>query len=131
MKTRELIRVSTAEAGNFTANVSDYDHILIHVLATDNPNATLKVRGGVCMESPQFDEAVTKDNLHAGVAIVDLTTGGVVTGDTGIEIEEDMSAMYEVNTNHMTWLDVAVEDVTSGEVTVVLVAKQSAQHGKN
>lgn len=129
MSTRESIvlnGVTESGIGN-PILVADYDHVIIHLDLEDSPTATVKVKGSVSRDLPDFSAAQANDNRYDFIQVKDLEDGSSIDGDTGVAVAGSADhRVLEVNTNHITWLTLDVTAYTAGTIYGRLVGKNEA-----
>jgi len=114
-----------------TMLVKDFKHIIVAVTATLNSSLTFKFQGSLGTsatsgDAPVFSDAQAVANHWDYVAAYDLQTPGtVITGDTGVAINNDTVAnnthLYLVNVDGLTWFNMSVTSFTDGALTAFAV----------
>jgi hypothetical protein len=97
--------------------VADYEHIVL-AMHSNSGTLTLKVKGAITNEAPNFFLAQSGSNIWDVVSIKDLEDGASVDGDTGIAFTGTDVRQFEVNTNGLNYLTIDITAFTSGKIGV-------------
>ena len=87
---------------------------------------TVKIQGSVQTEVPDFSAAQTKSNQWEYIQIIDLEDGASIDGDTGVSVSgADDHRLFEINTNHLRWVNAIISSYTEGELTLQIKLKDN------
>lgn len=111
-------------------SVSNFRHLSLQLSAPLNASFTVKFQASCSESMPDFSAARTSANHWDYIASYDLQDpSSVITGDTGITINNDTAAnntrQYIVNTDAIRWLCAEVTAYTDGSVTLVGLASDN------
>lgn len=111
----------TANANSAALNVKDFRHIIIQV-STTNFSGALRV-GGSINDSADYGAVSSLDNPYGLIQMKDLKDNSGKNGDIGVEFTSSTAVnIYEVNSNVLSNIGLIISSVTSGSITVDLVA---------
>jgi len=112
------------------ALVEDFRHAVLSVVSAGTATFTYKVVGSLGRlradasthtDAPNFGATQSATNPWDYVEIVNLETGDVIDGATGIAVAgTDINKNYEVNINGLKWLSLIPTAFTQGNITVKL-----------
>lgn len=109
--------------------VQDFRTVVFNVITSGTATTTLRVAGSLGKalsdttdghgDTPNFGATVSKTNPYTFLQIVDLATGTLFAGATGIVVAgSDVAATYEVNTNTFKYLSIFPVTWSQGVITV-------------
>ena len=117
MSAQTAIGVSTA------VNVENYKTVNLTVSGAASPTGTLKFAVSDSELVPNFASASSPTNPWVYAAVVDVQSGSVIAGNTGVAFAGTASTnMYTVNVDGMRWVSSEVTAYTAGNYTVLMRA---------
>jgi len=117
-----FVDITDAGTGTHTASlkgrtkfVDGFRHLELHLDTSGTATMTIKVQGSFQESMPNFNAAQSITNRWDYIEIKDLQDGSAIDGDTGISpAGADDHRVFEVNTNGLRWMNVAVTSWTQG-----------------
>lgn len=104
-------------------NVENYKTVNLTVTGATLPTGTVKVAVSDAETVPDFSAAATATNPWSYVALVDLQSGSVLAGNTGVAFAGTAATnMYSLNSNGMRWICPNVTAYTAGNYTILMRA---------
>lgn len=131
--TRQEIVLSEATANKVSRviDVRDHRNIIISLIATNTPTATVKIIG-TCENDVKSDasgigtlstdgitvKASDKDLIWDYMRLVDLNGGSDITGSTGVAYTGTAGKkLLEVNTNTLAYIAIEITGYSAGKIT--------------
>ena len=103
--------------------IGDAEHSVIHLTFSGTPTMTVKVQGGITLDSPDFNAAQSTTNKWDYIDVIDVEDGASIDGDTGFACTGAAdNRILEANVNGLSWITVAITAFTAGKVGVTLTA---------
>lgn len=99
-------------------NVSDVRHIIVYIVGDGTAASTVKAKGSIADEKPDFSAAQSRSNKWDYVQMKDLSDGSTVNGSTGVVFAADGIRQLEINVNGLSWLDFDITAISGGAVSV-------------
>lgn len=105
--------------------VKGRQHLILDLGATgiSGESCVVKVQASSQEDKPTFSSASTPTNSWDHIEVIDLESGDPIDGTTGITVNADGTARYELQSNGATWVNIVISS-TSG--TFNLFAKVDA-----
>lgn len=128
--TRQVIPTAIMTAKTTTGNGATFDcgsfkQVIIQVATASSANMTIKINGSLGTSdgsAPTFSSAASATNPHTTISFVNLTSGSVVAGGTGIAFTgTDGVVLMQVNTPGLRYLTCEITAVSAGSATVTAV----------
>jgi len=113
-----------AATGSSTVfNTENYQTVNLTLSGAGTPTGTVKFFISDQELAPDATAAASPTNQWAYVGAVDLQSGTVIAGNTGVAFAgSNATNMYAVNSNGMRWTGAVVTAYTAGNYTVLLRA---------
>ena len=122
-----ILNEQDATGVGLSFNCRDFKHIMVAVSGAANSTLTFKFQGSIgtsasSPDAPAFASAQSITNHWDYVAAYDLQSpGSVITGDTGVSLNNDTVAnntrLYVINTDGLSWFNIEVTSWTDGSVS--------------
>jgi hypothetical protein len=107
----------TAVLKGRTRLVEGFRHIELHMDTAGTATMTSKIQGSQQETMPDFNAAQSGTNRWDYIEIKDLNDHTTATGDTGVaQVGADDHRVFEVNTNALRWINVAITSWTQGTI---------------
>lgn len=105
-----------ANGTSAVANVSarDFQNIAISMIGTGGSSFSVRVKGSLQQEPPDFTSPATIDNQWSYIQLKDDIADGYLEGNEGVIFDEDDTVSLELNTSVLTWVAVEVFNYVSG-----------------
>lgn len=113
----------TADVAQVSAR--DFQNIAISMVGTDTAVFSVRVKGSLQQEPPDFTTASTIGNQWSYIQLKDDIADGYLNGDEGVVFDADDTVSLELNTSVLTWVTVEVFNYTSGTLTAQFVFKNN------
>lgn len=98
-----------------TKFVLGFRHLELHLDTAGTSTMTAKVQGSNQETMPDFNAAQSATNRWDYIEIKDLQDGAAIDGDTGVaQAGADDHRVFEINTNALRWVSVAITSWTQG-----------------
>lgn len=105
----------TAVLKGRTKFVLGFRHLELHLDTSGTATMTAKVQGSMQETMPDFNAAQSPTNRWDYIEIKDLQDGAAIDGDTGVaQAGADDHRVFEINTNALRWVNVAITSWTQG-----------------
>ena len=118
--------IMNAQAGpgvSTAVNVENYKTVNLTVSGAATPTGTLKFAVSDSELAPNFALAASPTNPWVYAAVVDVQSGSVIAGNTGVSFAGTAATnMYSVNVDGMRWVSAEVTAYTLGNYTVLMRA---------
>lgn len=99
--------------------VEDFRHAIISFDTANSASVVTKFQGSIQDSAPDFSAAQSITNRWDYIQIKDLEDASAVDGDTGITLSgSDDHRAFELNVNHLKWVNVILSTWVAGDVTV-------------
>lgn len=103
--------------------VENYKTVNLTVTGTGTPTGTIKIAISDAETKPDFSAAASATNPWVYAAIVDVQSGSVIAGNTGIAYTGTAGTnMYSINVDGMRWVCPNVTAYTAGTYDVLMRA---------
>ena len=103
--------------------VENYKTVNLTVSGATLPTGTIKFAVSDSETAPNFAAAATPTNPWVYAAVVDVQSGSVIAGNTGIGFTGTAGTnMYTVNVDGMRWVSAEVTAYTAGNYTILMRA---------
>ncbi len=87
---------------------------------------TVKFQGSVSSTTPDFSASQSVSNQWEYIQVIDLEDGSSIDGDTGVAVSgADDYRLFEMNINHLTWVNAIISGYTEGELTLDVKLKDN------
>jgi len=121
--TKTLMSAQAATGVGTYELVENYKTVNLTVSGASTPTGTIKIAISDSETAPDFSAAATAANPWVYAAIVDVQSGSVIAGNTGVAFTGTAGTnMYSVNVDGMRWVCPNVTAYTAGNYTVLMRA---------
>jgi len=104
-------------------NVENYKTVNLTVSGASTPTATIKFAVSDADTVPDFSSAASPTNPWVYAAIVDVQSGSVIAGNTGISFAGSAATnMYSLNVDGVRWVCPNVTSYSAGNYTILMRA---------
>lgn len=115
---KTILSAKAANGIGTTIDVRDWQNATIRVLP-NSATLTVQCQGSASDTAPTFSSASSPTNEWDYISMFGLSNGAIVDGATGISYSGSSTpALYNLNTEGLTWLNFVVSGYGSGSVTV-------------
>ena len=113
-----------AATGVSTAvNVENYKTVNLTLTGASTPTGTVKFAVSDSDLAPNFNSAASAANPWVYAAVVDVQSGSVIAGNTGVAFAgTGATNMYTINVDGMRWVCANVTAYTAGAYTILMRA---------
>lgn len=121
--TQTIMSAQAATGVGTAVNVENYKTVNLTVSGAANPTGTIKIAISDSELVPNFATAASPTNPWVYAAVVDVQSGSVITGNTGVAFTGTAGTnMYTVNVDGMRWVCSNVTAYTAGDYTILMRA---------
>lgn len=121
--TKTLMNAQAATGIGSYENVENYKTVNLTLTGASTPTGTVKFAISDAETVPDFSSAASATNPWVYAAIVDVQSGSVIAGNTGVAFAgSGATNMYTINADGMRWICPNVTSYSAGNYTVLMRA---------
>lgn len=121
--TQTIMNAQVATGVGTAVNVENYKTVNLTLTGASTPTGTIKFAVSDAETVPDFNAAASAANPWVYAAIVDVQSGSVIAGNTGVAFAgTGATNMYSVNIDGMRWVCPNITAYTAGNYTVLMRA---------
>lgn len=121
LDTRTILDAVGANGAGNGQLVAGLRHLCLALHTSGTTTATIKVQGSIAQAEPDWASSPSPTNSWDYIQLKGLEDAASFNGDEGIALSAaDIDALYELNINHLRWVNVIVSGWTQGAITALL-----------
>ena len=121
--TQTIMSAQAATGVSTAVNVENYKTVNLTLTGAATPTGTVKFAVSDSELVPDFNAAASATNPWSYAAVVDVQSGSVIAGNTGVAFAgTGATNMYTVNVDGMRWVCANVTAYTAGNYTILMRA---------
>lgn len=121
--TQTIMSALAATGSSTVVNVENYKTVNLTLTASGTPTGTVKFFVSDSDTAPDVLSAASETNPWVYAAAVDIQSGSVIPGNTGVAfVGTGSTNLYTINVDGMRWVGAQVTSYTAGTYTVLMRA---------